>query len=247
MNPRSFSAGVGGRRTRWWGALLLVGALFSSTSARALSPPTPPWVPYDDEEESSRAEVKQTRRFGRLHEFSLSGGFFPSDALYMGLAGSFRYVLHLSDLWGWEIAGGSYSFNVSSGAEQRMLQRYGLEFTDTERILVMGESNLMLKPIYGKFAVFNRWIWYAEPYLLAGGAVARYTASWRLGPTVGAGIRFHLFDWLALHMDTRYYNLWSGIPAIPTSPSDVLNGPSTLTNVLYLGAGVSFLVWERAP
>lgn len=206
---------------------------------------TLPFQPYDDEEAASRADVVQKRRFGKLHEFSLSGGVYPADALYLGVAGSFRYVLHLSELWGWEIAGGSYSFNISSGAEQRMLKRYELEFTDTERLLALVESNVMLKPIYGKFSVFNRWIWYAEPYLLGGGAVTRYSASWRVGPSAGAGIRFHIFDWLALHMDGRYYMLWSGLPARPTSPGDFLVGPSTLTNVLYLGAGVSFLVWDR--
>jgi outer membrane beta-barrel protein len=208
---------------------------------------TTPMSSYDDEEASFKADVVQSRRFGKLHEFSVSAGVFPSDALYTGLAGTFRYVLHLSDLWAWEIAGGTYSFNLSTGAEKRMLERYQLVFTDTERLLVMTESNVMLKPIYGKFSVFNRWIWYAEPYLLAGIALTRYTASWRVGPDAGAGIRFHIFDWLALHMDARYYMLWSGLPARPNSISDVIAGPSTLTNVVYLGAGVSFLVWDRGP
>jgi len=206
-----------------------------------------PFAPYDDEQEALEADVVQTRRFAKLHEFKLSGGVYPGDALYGGFVGSFRYVLHLSDLWAWEIGGGSYSFNISTGAEKRMLDRYGLEFTDTERILVMAESNVLVKPVYGKFAVFNRWIWYGEPYFSAGVGLARYTASWRVGPTLGVGIRFHIFDWLALHMDARHYLLWSGLPSPPSSYTDLLQGPNTLTNVLYLGAGVSFLVWDRLP
>jgi outer membrane beta-barrel protein len=206
-----------------------------------------PLSTYDDEEASFKADVVQQRRFGKLHEFSVSGGVYPGDALYTGFAGTFRYVLHLSDLWAWEIAGGSYSFNLATGAERRMITRYNLEFTDTERLLVLGESNVHIKPIYGKFAVFNRWIWYAEPYLLFGAAISRYSASWRVGPDAGAGIRFHIFDWLALHLDSRYYMLWSGIPARPASVADVLGGPTTLTNVFYIGAGVSFLVWDRSP
>ncbi|MBI5495911.1 MAG: outer membrane beta-barrel domain-containing protein [Deltaproteobacteria bacterium] len=225
------------------GAVLLC-ALLAPGGVHALSNPL---AGYDDEEAAYKADVVQSRRFGKLHEFSLSGGVFPGDALYVGFAGTFRYTLHLSDLWAWEIAGGTYSFDLSTGAEKRMLDRYALKFTDTERLLVLAESNVMVKPIYGKFTVFNRWIWYAEPYLLAGAAITRYTASWRVGPDVGAGVRFHLFDWLALHLDGRYYMLWSGLPARPTSPADLLTGPSTLTNVYYLGAGVSFLVWDRSP
>ena len=218
--------------------------LLAPAPSRAL---TTPWSPYDDEASAYQAEVVQPRRFARLHEFSVSGGLLPSDALYTGVTATFRYALHLSELWAWEIAGGTYSFNLASGAEQRMMERYGLKFTDTERLLVMADSDVVLKPFHGKFAVFNRWVWYAEPYLLGGLALARYTASWRAGPELGAGIRFHVLDWLALHFDTRYHALWSGLPTRPTSMADVLSGPSTLTHVLYLGGGVSFLVWDRGP
>ncbi|MEW5847308.1 MAG: outer membrane beta-barrel domain-containing protein [Myxococcota bacterium] len=241
------SAALRSRFGRWGmlpGWLLCAAVLWCAPSTASA---VTPWSPYDDEEQTLKAEVVQQRRFGKLHEFSLSGGVYPLDALYTGVVGTFRYVLHLSDLWAWEIAGGSYSFNITSGVEKRMLDRYGLQFTDTERILALGESNVILKPIYGKFAVFNRWIWYAELYLLAGVALSRYSASWRPGPDYGAGIRFHLFDWLALHMDARHYILWSGIPPPPRSPADFLQGPATLSNVVYFGSGVSFLVWDRSP
>ena len=52
------------------------------------------------------------------------------------------------------------------------------------------------------------------------------------GPSVGAGIRFFVWDWLSIRFDLRHYVLFNGVP--------ILDPNGAIENVMALNAGVSF-------
>jgi outer membrane beta-barrel protein len=193
---------------------------------------------YDDEEIGGYAVVIQNRKFNMGHEFTLQGGVLPLDAFYKGVTGTFRYTLHFNDFHAWEIGGGTYSFNIETDLRRQLRDFFSVQpdAEGLEQIWGYVESNYIIKPIYGKLALFNRWLIYNELYFAVGGAVGVWEGfSFRPGPGYGAGIRFFIFEWLSLRFDMRHYVLMNGIPFVDQKAG--------IDNLLYLGSGVSFNFW----
>lgn len=195
----------------------------------------PALAQYDDEEGGGTAVVIQDRMFNMGHEFTTSIGAYPLDAFKKGVAFTARYTLHFDDFNAWEIAGGNYSLNVDTGLSDILRDRFGLQAQELPELALVVDSNYVMKPFYGKFALFNSIITYQELFLVGGLTVSYWTDnSFRPGPNVGAGIRFFIWDWLSLRFDLRHALVMNGVPVI--DPNAQVEG------VLYLGAGVSFNV-----
>ena len=211
-------------------------ALALATSA-ALFAALPAAAQYDDEEVGGYAVVIQNRKFNMGHEFTLSTGVLPLDAFYKGFTGTFRYTLHFDDFQAWEIAGGTYSFNLETGLREQLRNNFGVQpdAQGLEQLDGFVETNYVLKPIYGKLSLFNRLLIYNELFFNAGLAVAVYRGQEFLflpGPSVGAGIRFFVWDWFSVRFDLRDYVLFNSVPFVDPQ--------STVENVLSLNAGISF-------
>jgi outer membrane beta-barrel protein len=207
----------------------LLASLFAADVAQAQ---------YDDEEIGGYAVVIQNRKFNMGHEFTLQGGVLPLDAFYKGVTGTFRYTLHFNDFHAWEIAGGTYSFNIETDLRRQLREYFSVQpdAKGLEQIWGYVESNYIIKPVYGKLSLFNRWLIYNELYFAVGGAVGLWEGfSFRPGPGYGAGIRFFIFEWLSLRFDMRHYVLMNGIPFVDQQAG--------IDNLLYLGSGVSFNFW----
>jgi outer membrane beta-barrel protein len=200
--------------------------LLAASSARAQ---------YDDETGGGSAVVIQNRKFQMAHEFTLQGGTLPLDAFVKGVTATGRYTLHFNDFHAWEIAAGTYSFNIDTGLKQQLFDNFAVQPEALPAVLAVVDSNYVMKPFYGKLALFNRTLLYAELFLLAGATVTYWSDdSWRPGPDVGAGIRFFVAEWFSLRADIRQAAIFSGLPLVDADWS--------VDGVMYLGVGASFNV-----
>lgn len=203
---------------------VVAGAL--SSSARA---------DYDDEEGGGTAVVIQDREFDLAHEFTIQAGSLPLDAFAKGWTVGGRYTLHFDDFNAWEIVGATYSFNLDTGLENALRDKFTVQPEQLPQLLLVLDSNYVMTPFYGKFVFFNQLIVYQELCLNAGATVTFWTdGSFRPGPDVGGTIRFFIWDWLSLRFDIRHALVADGIP--------ILDPNANIDGVLQLYAGVSFNV-----
>ena len=206
--------------------IALIACLFGSTGVVAQ---------YDDQDGDGTAVVVQNRKFSMGHEFTLELGSLPLDAFFKGVTGTARYTLHFDDFHAWEIAAGSYSLNLDTGLTQQLRDNFGVQPEALPQLLVVADSNYVMKPLYGKFSFFNRALIYNELFFVAGATVTYWSDdSFRPGPDLGAGIRFFVAEWFSLRFDIRHAVVFNGLP--------LLDPNATVDNVLYLGGGVSFNV-----
>lgn len=190
---------------------------------------------YDDEQSGGTAVVIQNRKFKMAHEFTIAGGTLPLDAFVKGITLTGRYTLHFDDFHAWEIGAATYSFNLDTGLKDQLINNFSVQAQELPTLLVVADTNYVVKPFYGKLALFNRTLLYAELFLAAGVTVTYWSdGSFRPGPDFGAGLRFFVSDWLSLRTDIRHSIVFDGVP--------VLDPNATIDGVLYLGVGASFNV-----
>jgi outer membrane beta-barrel protein len=195
----------------------------------------PALAQYDDEVGGGSAVVIQNRRFKMAHEFTLEGGTLPLDAFVKGVTLSGRYTLHFDDFSAWEIAGGTYSLNIDAGLKQQLIDRFGVQPQSFATLLLTVDSNYVMKPFYGKLALFNRTLIYAELFGVVGVTASYWSDdSWRPGPDVGVGARFFVTEWFSIRTDLRYAVLFGGVP--------IVDPKATIDGSLLLAVGASFNV-----
>jgi outer membrane beta-barrel protein len=201
----------------------------------ALLVAVPALAQYDDEVGAGSAVVIQNRRFKMAHEFTIEGGTLPLDAFVKGVTLSGRYTLHFDDFSAWEIAGGTYSLNIDAGLKQQLIDRFGVQPQSFATLLLTIDSNYVMKPFYGKLALFNRTLIYAELFGVVGVTASYWSDdSWRPGPDVGVGARFFVTDWFSIRTDLRYAVLFGGVPLVDPK--------ATIDGSLLLAVGASFNV-----
>jgi outer membrane beta-barrel protein len=208
-------------------ALVVVGLLLGLSS--------PAFAQYDDEVGGGSAVVIQNRKFKMAHEFTLEGGTLPLDAFVKGATLSGRYTLHFDDFSAWEIAGGTFSFNIDAGLKQQLIDRFGVQPQSFASLQLTVDSNYVMKPFYGKLALFNRTLIYAELFAVVGVTASYWSDnSWRPGPDVGVGARFFVTEWFSIRTDLRYAVVLGGVPLVDPN--------ATIDGILLLAVGASFNV-----
>ncbi len=176
-------------------------------AAAALSP-----VPAlaQEFEEGGKLYAVQNRKYVQGHEFLIGLGTVPMDAFYKGITGTFAYAYHFSDMWAWEIASGTYSLNVDTSLRDELENNFGVRPTRFPELQFFVGSNIIFKPLYGKFAFLNDSLMYAELYLTAGPSVANYeNAGVFIGLNVGGGARLYLTKNFSIRFENRYYQFIS--------------------------------------
>ncbi|AKU92130.1 outer membrane beta-barrel domain-containing protein [Vulgatibacter incomptus] len=191
----------------------------------------------DDLDEGGALYAVQNRKYTASHEFSVNAGSLPMDAFYKGYTASGAYTLHFSDLWAWEVVNAAYSFNVDTDLRRELESNWGVTPTRFPTIQWLGNSNLVVKPLYGKLAWLNGSLLYGELFFTAGPAVASYESDGELqssgtyvGANVGLGLRFYLSESWSLRLDARDYYF--------VSPKDV----KSTSNELFFSTGISLNV-----
>ncbi len=187
--------------------LLLLPLFFASpVRAEEISDEEVPEI-EDIEGEERRLEVMQNRKYDLLHELALLGGGLPSDPYYKGLTGTVSYTLHFNHVLAWEVVQFTYSFNFDAKLKKELLRvarSQGEEAPEFPEIEWVTGSRLVLKPLYGKEALFNTEVVHLEVYLLGGPAFLKRggaAESLAFGFDLGFGFRLWLAKWASFRVD----------------------------------------------
>ncbi|MEM6731012.1 MAG: hypothetical protein AAF658_05625 [Myxococcota bacterium] len=153
---------------------LVVATTFVPAAVQAQIPGLPALNDEDQEVLAAQDQVIQNRKYDLTNELSVLGGGFFVDPYYKGYTVTLAYTLHLNDFWAWEVVNGTYSFNAITSLQdevQRVAFAQGQIPPVFPEIQWMVTSRLLLKPLYGKQAVFNTEVIHIEAFLAAGPAV----------------------------------------------------------------------------
>ena len=186
-------------------------ALFAVVFSLVAAPLVQAWA----EDETPTYSI-QNREFRQGHEINLGVGILPLNAFEKGLTIGGGYTYHFSDFWAWEIAQFYYSFNLDTDLKNQLVGNFSVQPTQIESVNYIASSNIVLKPLYGKFSWANHSVIHAEMAAAIGPALARYLnpGSFRPGLDVGIYIRLYLARALSLRFDVREYvfeNLPKGV------------------------------------
>lgn len=144
------------------------------------------------------------------HELQLGVGILPLNAFYIGLPISASYTYHFNDLWAWEVANGFYSVDFDTNLKTA-LNAVGAEPTQdsSRRVRFMLSSNVLVKPMYGKVAVFNSGRGEVDTLFAAGVGVMNTTLDTSFAFNLGIGLHFWMSRYLAVRFDVRDYMVFN--------------------------------------
>jgi outer membrane beta-barrel protein len=208
--------------------LVLVALAIASTSA---------YADDDSDIKEQQRVVIQNRKFKLGTEVAFEGATLPLDPFNKGLGGTARLTFHFNDFNAWEVISATGAYNLNSDLANQLEKNFGIQAQQLPGLILMLESDYIVKPFYGKFALANRTLLYQEVYLAVGATASYWTdpnplRQIRYGPNVGGGLRFFVADWLSWRFDLRYAAVASEIPFLIKN--------ATLDGVLYLGTGLAF-------
>ena len=164
-----------------------------------------PLVSYAaDKEEGLSTLAVQNRQHTMTHEFSAWIGTLPLDAFTKGLTFTGGYTIHFTDLIAWEIGQFTYSYHVDTDLKADLEELLAAP-TPFEVVKYFATSSLLIKPVYGKLAVLNNVLIYAEMYLLVGAGYGWMTITDRPVADAGAGMRVYAGKYVSFRIDIRDY------------------------------------------
>ncbi len=161
--------------------------------------------------ETPRVFSIQDRPYRLGHEFTLGVGLLPMDSFYIGTVASGSYTYHFSDFWAWEMLHANYSINADSGLAQELLDEFGVEPVrgGGDRITTFATSALVIKPLFGKIALFNETMLYAESQFFIGGGPMRLAleedGTFYFAGLIGGALRFWTNDVFSIRFEVRDY------------------------------------------
>lgn len=179
---------------------------------------TPAVAQEDDDLEAGRIIAVDMRPYRLVHEFAVSAGVLPLDALYTGFSLGGSYTLHFSDIWAWEAIDFHYSANVDTGLDVTLAERWSVAPTSNPEVQYLAATHAIVSPLFGKLALFNSSINYLETYFSLGGGVARFSDGFRPQVSFGPGFRLFIGQRVSARLDIRS----SLVPDIPSGVDHVL-------------------------
>ncbi|HEX7599638.1 MAG TPA: outer membrane beta-barrel domain-containing protein [Polyangia bacterium] len=156
----------------------------------------------DLDEEQVATYAVQSRLFRLGGELAVDGGILPINAFSKGLTVGGAFTYHFSNSWAWEIINANYVYKqLDTGLKTELLENFNVQPTDISSIDLMLSSSLVLKPFYGKLALFNRRVIHMELSIPIGVVMGRYTNPQAYLPGPTSGLLFHVF--LSPHTSVR--------------------------------------------
>lgn len=169
---------------------------------------------YGAEREEASVFAVQDRVFHKNHELALSLGYIADDDFYnvypLGVGYTFNFTDHLS----WEVARFQYMFSREKDLKGDLEDEFGVTPSQFTKPMYAIHSSVVLRPFYGKSAVYNRRILNHETFFLLGAGMIHYDRKRSFGGTgtenavsicLGAGKTYFLNKHLSLSLDIRDY------------------------------------------
>ncbi len=135
------------------------------------------------EGDPERVYAIQERRFARFHELALPVGFIPDDDFHHAYPVGLSYTFHFNENLAWEVLRGQWVFNQEKDLRQDLEGDFGVTPEHFDQIQFNLHSSFVLKPSYGKDALWNRWIVNHETFALAGVGITGYEREFSDGAT----------------------------------------------------------------
>ncbi len=154
----------------------------------------------------------QERVFHRHHEIGINVGYVPDEDFYNAYPVGIGYTYHFNHWLAWEVVRGQYMFTQEKDIKDKLEDEFGVTPEVFLEPRYMIHSNIILKPLYGKEALWNRGILNHESYLILGGGMIAYEKNFSNGDTdaetdpsicVGAGTRYFLTKNLCMTLEIR--------------------------------------------
>ncbi len=155
----------------------------------------------------------QRRPFLRGHEFNVSLGVLPLDALYKGITLGFGYAYHFNSVVGWQIAHFQYSFNVDTPTVNELNTKFMTVPSRVPPVQYLLDSSVLLTLLAGKAVLGQRRLLNAEIDLIVGPAAA-FLENQQLvfGFDAGLGFRAYLSRRWSARVEVREYELFQVNP-----------------------------------
>ena len=172
-----------------------------------------PWA-WAEDRAPEKVYAIQERRFARFHEIALVAGFIPDDDFHDAFPVGLSYTFHFNENLAWEVARGQWVFNSEKDLRQDLEDEFGVTPERFDEIRYTAHTNFVLKPSYGKDALWNRWIVNHETFVLAGVGVTGYErhfsdkgSEWEtaLSVSLGVGAKVFLSENFCLNLEVRDY------------------------------------------
>ncbi|MFN0063849.1 MAG: outer membrane beta-barrel domain-containing protein [Myxococcaceae bacterium] len=164
--------------------------------------PASAFAQAEELENPGTVSAVQDRKFRMGQELTLGIGVLPVDAFYKGLTANVSYTSHFSDTFAWQIARGFYSYNLSTGLRQQLIQSFGASPVDFDEVQFGAGSSVMWTPLYGKMAWLNGSVAHFQIFGLAGASVLRLSrAGFRPAINFGIGMRVFLNKNVSFRLD----------------------------------------------
>jgi len=167
---------------------------------------SPAFADNELDEEQVATYAVQSRLFRLGGELDVAAGFLPINAFNKGLTIGGAFTYHFSNTWAWEVINGNYVYKqLDTGLKTELLDNFNVQPTKIAAVELMLSSSVVLKPFYGKLAVFNRRVIHAEVSIPLGFTYARYTnpQSYPYGPNLGVIFRVFMGPHTSLRIDVR--------------------------------------------
>jgi outer membrane beta-barrel protein len=187
-----------------------------------------------DSKDEEKVFAIQERVFHHYHEIGLSFGYIPDDNFFNAYPVGIGYTYHFNNYLAWEVVRGQYMFTQEKDIKAKLEKEFGVTPEVFLEPKYMIHSNIIIKPLYGKEAFWNRGIINHESYLILGGGMINYEKKYSNGDTdsesdpsisLGAGTRYFLNKNLCMTLEIR----------------DLINMKKDNTeNNVYFGIGLSF-------
>ena len=159
-------------------------------------------------DEPEGVTTMQERTYRMMHEIDLSVGLLPLDPYTKGLVAQGSYTAHFSDFFAWQVARGGYSFSAKTALRSQLERDFGQLPTAFEEIQFFVGSDVLLKPLYGKLSVMDRWVLHGELFVILGVTLFKFNVpddalgrAFRPGLNLGLGGRLFLNKVLSLRLD----------------------------------------------
>jgi len=166
----------------------------------------------DENEGGDPVYAIQNRIFHKNHELGVSFGYLPDDDFYEVFPFGISYTYHFNENLAWEVAKGCYFINQEKDIKGKLEENFGVTPSEFSEPKYMMHSSLVIKPFYGKEAIWNKGIINNESYLLAGGGFVNYERKYSYGDpttenalsaTLGFGTKYFISKNLCLNLEVR--------------------------------------------